>query len=94
VLAVLPAAEHPTPAIVDRLTREYGLKDELDGAWAVRPLELIREHGRIMLVLENTRSEPLDRSLGVPMEVCPSPETIRRPHYMLQWPSHCATQLR
>ena len=55
VLAVLPAAEHPTPATLDRLAREYGLKDELDGAWAVRPLELVRERGRIMLVLEDTR---------------------------------------
>jgi PAS domain S-box-containing protein len=69
VLAVLPAAEHPTPAILDRLAREYGLKDELDGAWAVRPLELVSERGRIMLVLEDTSSEPLDRLLGVPMEV-------------------------
>src|SRR5467141_2570652 len=69
VLAVLPAAEHPTPATLDRLAREYGLKDELDGAWAVRPLEFVRERGRVMLVLEDTRSEPLDRLLGVPMEV-------------------------
>src|ERR1700722_1637123 len=69
VLAVLPAAEHPTPATLDRLAREYGLKDELDGAWAVRPIELVRERGRIMLVLEDTRSEPLDRLLGMPMEV-------------------------
>src|SRR6202030_1384469 len=61
VLAVLPAAEHPTPATLDRLAREYGLKDELDGAWAVRPLELVRERGRMKLVLEDTRSEPLDR---------------------------------
>src|ERR1700704_27142 len=69
VLAVLPAAEHPTPATLDRLAREYELKDELDGAWAVRPLELVREGGRIMLVLEDTGSEPLDRLLGPPMEV-------------------------
>jgi PAS domain S-box-containing protein len=69
VLAVLAAAEHPTPATLDRLAREYGLKDELDGAWAVRPLELVRERGRIMLVLEDTRSEPLHRLLGPPMEV-------------------------
>src|ERR1700694_2519793 len=60
-LAVLPPAEHPTPATLDRLAREYGLKDELDGAWAVRPLELVRGSGRIMLVLEDTSSEPLDR---------------------------------
>src|SRR5580700_7829149 len=69
VLAVLAAAEHPTPATLDRLAREYGLKDELDGAWAVRPLELVRERGRIMLVLEDIRSEPLHRLLGPPMEV-------------------------
>src|SRR3984893_11046168 len=69
VLVVLPAAEHPTPATLDRLAREYGLKDELDGAWAVRPLELVRERGRIILVLERARSEPLDRLLGAPMEV-------------------------
>src|SRR5260370_42653184 len=68
-LVVLPAAEHPKPATLDRLAREYGLKDELDGAWAVRPLELVRERGRIMLVLEDTCGEPLDRLLGLPMEV-------------------------
>jgi PAS domain S-box-containing protein len=69
VLAVLPAAAHPTPATLDRLAREYELKDELDGAWAVRPLELLRERGRTMLVLEDTGSEPLHRLLGAPMEV-------------------------
>jgi PAS domain S-box-containing protein len=69
VLVVLPAAEHPTPATLDGLVREYGLKDELDGAWAVRPLELVRERGRIMLVLEDTSCEPLDRWLGMPMEL-------------------------
>jgi PAS domain S-box-containing protein len=69
VLVVLPAAEHPTPVTLDRLAREFGLKDELDGAWAVRPLELVRERGRIMLVLEDTCGEPLDRLLGLPMEL-------------------------
>jgi len=68
-LAVLSAAEHPTPATLDRLAHEDGLKDELDGAWAVRPLELVRENGRIMLVLEDTSNEPLDLMLGAPMEV-------------------------
>jgi hypothetical protein len=68
-LAVLPAADHPTPATVDRLTREYELKDELDGAWAVQPLELVRDRGRTMLVLEDPASEPLHRLLGPPMDV-------------------------
>ena len=37
MLAVLPAAERPPPATLERLAHEYGLKDELDEAWAVRP---------------------------------------------------------
>ena len=69
VLAVLPAAEHPTPGSLNRLTHEYGLKDDLDRAWAVRPLELVRERGRTMLLLEDPGGEPLDRILGEPMEL-------------------------
>src|ERR1700686_4311123 len=68
VLAVLPAAEHPTAATLERLAHEYGLKDALDGTWATRPLELVRDRGQTMLVLENSGSEPLDRLLGTPME--------------------------
>jgi len=69
VLAVLPATEHPTPASLDRLAHEYSLKDELDVTWAVRPLELVRERGRTMLVLEDPGSEPLGRLLGAPLEL-------------------------
>jgi hypothetical protein len=45
LLAALPAAEHASPAILDHLTHEYDSQDELGDAWAVRPLELVREHG-------------------------------------------------
>jgi PAS domain S-box-containing protein len=69
VLAVVPAAEPPTPGTLERLAHEYGLQDELDGGWAARPLELIHEHGRTLLVLEDPGGEPLDRLLGSPMEV-------------------------
>src|SRR6516164_2780146 len=58
VLAVLPAAEHPTPASLDRLAHEYGLRDELDRAWAARPLRLVREYGRTILLLEDAGGEP------------------------------------
>jgi PAS domain S-box-containing protein len=68
VLAVWPAAEHPTPASLDRLSHEYGLKDELDGIWALRPLELRREGGRTVLVLEDPGGEPLAALPGGPME--------------------------
>ena len=68
-LAVLPATEHPTPATLNRLAHEYGVKDELGAAWAVRPLELAREGGRTMLLLEDSGGEPLARLLGAPMAV-------------------------
>jgi PAS domain S-box-containing protein len=69
VLAVLLAAEHPAPAALDRLAHEYSLKDELDSAWAVRPLALERERGRTILVLEDPGGEPLGRLLGAPFEL-------------------------
>jgi serine/threonine protein kinase len=69
VLAVSPAAEHPGPASVDRLIHEYGLKDDLDGAWAARPLELLREGDRATLLLEDSGGEPLDLRVANPVEV-------------------------
>ena len=71
VLVVVPAVEHPSSEILDRLAHEYGLKDELDRAWAVRPLELVRERGRTMLVLEDPGGELLEGLLGQPMVVGP-----------------------
>jgi serine/threonine protein kinase len=67
VLAV--RLKHPTLASLNRLAHEYGLRDELDSAWAVRPLELVREAGRTLLLLEGTGGEPLERLLGAPMEI-------------------------
>jgi serine/threonine protein kinase len=69
ILAVLSASEHPTPGFIDRLAHEYGLKDELDGRSAARPLALVREHGRTVLLLEDHGGEPLDRLVGRPMEM-------------------------
>jgi PAS domain S-box-containing protein len=68
-LFVVPAAEHPSRSSLDQFRHEYELKDELDGTWAVRPLELVREAGRTLLVLEDPGGEPLDRMLGAPMEM-------------------------
>ena len=69
VLLVAPAAGHPSRSRLDRLTHEYELKDELDRAWAARPLALMRDAGRTVLVLDDLGGEPLDRLLGGPMEV-------------------------
>jgi PAS domain S-box-containing protein len=69
VLAVLVAADRPPPLALERLAHEYELRNELDGAWAARPLEFVREDGRAMLVLEDQGGEPLARLLGLPMEI-------------------------
>src|SRR4051794_37113882 len=69
VLVVVPVAEHPSPASLERLAHALALKDELDPAWAVRPPELKRDRGRTMLVLEDPGGEPLARRLGSPLEL-------------------------
>jgi PAS domain S-box-containing protein len=71
VLAVLPAAAHSRPTTLDRLAHEYGLKDDLDAAWAVRPLELVCERGRTMLVLDDPGGDLLEKLLSQPMAVGP-----------------------
>ena len=65
----LSDAEHPTLESINRLTHEYDLKDSLDSAWALRPVELVRERGRMMLVVQYAGGEPLDRLIGQPMEI-------------------------
>ena len=42
-------------------------EEELDAAWAVRPLALGQERGRPMLMLEDPGGEPLDRLRGAPL---------------------------
>ena len=69
VLEVWPSAQHPHPALLDRLAHEYGLKNELDSAWAARPLELRRDAGRAVLVIEDSDGEPLHRLLDTPLEM-------------------------
>ena len=69
VLIALPAAEHPSRSSLERLTHEYELKNELDATWAVRPLELVREANRTMLVFDDAGSEPLEMLPGAPMDM-------------------------
>ena len=62
-------AEHLTLENVKRLTHEHELKSHLDSAWALRSLELVRERGQTMLVVDYTGGEPLDRLIREPMEI-------------------------
>ena len=51
ILLVAPVSEYPVPAILDRLEREYSLREELDSDWAARPLALVQLDGRLVLIL-------------------------------------------
>jgi len=63
-LLAQPCAEHPTPSAVTGLVHEYALREHLDEPWALRPLELVRERRRTMLVFESTRARPLHEGIG------------------------------
>src|SRR5215831_17613782 len=69
VLVVGPAGEYVSPAALAHLEHEYALATDLDSRWAVRPVGLERYRGRAVLVLEDPGGEPLDRLVGLPMEV-------------------------
>jgi PAS domain S-box-containing protein len=68
-LPVAVGAERPTLESIHRLAHEYELKDYLDSAWALRPLEFARERGRTILFVEYSGGEPLDRLISKPMEI-------------------------
>ncbi|HEY6767874.1 MAG TPA: serine/threonine-protein kinase, partial [Candidatus Sulfotelmatobacter sp.] len=63
VLAIALTAEHPSPQSLRRLEHEYSLADELDPAWAAKPLALTRHEGRTVLVLQDPGGDPLDQIL-------------------------------
>jgi predicted ATPase/signal transduction histidine kinase/ActR/RegA family two-component response regulator len=73
LLAVAPAAEHPSPQNLRRLEHEYLLAADLDPAWAARPLALTRHEGRALLILKDPGGEFLDRvlerHLGQPLDL-------------------------
>ena len=69
VLVLHPAAEHPPSGVLDRLTHEYALKDELDIEWAARPLQLVHQRGRQLLLLEDPGGHLLEQLLDGPMEL-------------------------
>src|SRR5215510_1139223 len=67
LLVVAPVGDHPAPASLQRLEHEYAVRATLDPAWAVRPLALVQDQGRPVLVLADPGGEPLTRLLGRPL---------------------------
>jgi hypothetical protein len=58
------AVARPTLQSLRRLQREFTHREVLDIAWAARPLDLVGDHGRAMLVLEDPGGILLSRLLG------------------------------
>ena len=69
ILVLASASAQRAGEGLGRLEHEYALSDELDLAWAARPLALVRHNGHTVLVLEDPGGKPLDRMLGRPLEL-------------------------
>jgi PAS domain S-box-containing protein len=69
ILALSPILEHPAPGTVKKLKHELSFKDDLDPAWAIRPIALIKLQSRTTLLFEDLHGEPLDRVRGRPLEL-------------------------
>ena len=69
VLLLAPASTRPSPETLKKIDHEYSLRNELDSAWAVRPLALSERSAQMTLVLEDPGGETLDGFLSGPMEM-------------------------
>jgi hypothetical protein len=63
VLLLALASVQPALATLRKIEHEYSLRDELDSAWAVRPVAVSEQRGQTTLVLEDPGGETLDRFL-------------------------------
>jgi serine/threonine protein kinase len=69
LLAVIPSSAQTSPETLARLQHAHALREELDPAWAARPLRLEPHHGRLTLLNEDPGGEPLLRLLRRPWEI-------------------------
>jgi PAS domain S-box-containing protein len=64
VLLAAPVLEYPRPESLKLLEHAYSFKEELDRAWAARPIAITRHWNRAVLVMEDPGGVPLDQLLG------------------------------
>ena len=72
ILVLSPAAEYPAPEVLKQLEHEYSLREELDPAWAARPIGITHHRDRTVLVLEDPGGVPLDQLLGPARNASPA----------------------
>jgi PAS domain S-box-containing protein len=69
LLATMPSSAQPSAETLARLQHAYAVREELDPAWAARPLRLQLHQGRLTLFSEDPGGEPLLRLLTRPLEI-------------------------
>ncbi|MFH5254079.1 AAA family ATPase [Burkholderia semiarida] len=68
VVVVRPRRGASDTIAVEHLLNEYRMRDQLDGAWALRPLELQRQGDSVALILENSAGVSLEQLLSEPLD--------------------------
>jgi hypothetical protein len=58
ILVLSPAVDYPPSETLERLEHEYSLREELDLAWAARPIETARYRDSTVLVLDDPGGVP------------------------------------
>jgi PAS domain S-box-containing protein len=69
ILVLSPVVEYPAPESLKRLEYEYSLREELDPAWAARPMAIARHWDRTVLALEDPGGVPIGQLLGQPLDL-------------------------
>jgi serine/threonine protein kinase len=69
VLLLAPVSAHPTLETLKKMEQEHSLRNELQAAWAARPIALSRYREQLVLVREDPGGEPLSRLMRGPMEL-------------------------
>ena len=69
ILVVAPLRRRPGQGTLKRLEYEYAIRARLDPAWAVLPLDLVRDNQQTVLVLADPGGEPLTRILEKGLEL-------------------------
>src|SRR5688572_8761630 len=68
-VAPVSRSEHHSLEDINRLAHQYEVTGQLDSAWALRPVELVRERGQTLLVVEYSGGRPLDQLIHGPMAI-------------------------
>src|ERR1041384_5787106 len=67
VLLLAPSSTRPSPETLKKVDHEFSLRNELDPAWAVRPLALSKRNPQAALFLEDPGGDTVDGLLPASM---------------------------